>query len=417
MKKKIKNSCINEFDPSAIDEIIALKKILASIVSIKKTESLNIKDTLGRICAKDIKSKINIPTFRNSAMDGYAINIKDLKNNKYTLKESSVSLAGRPTSSKLLSGETIRVMTGAMIPNNCDAVVMKEMVEINHDKISFSKYIKKNQNIRFIGEDIKRLDKVIKKGQAIEFVHLGLLSSVGIKSIKVFIKPTISYFSTGDELISVNKKLKKGMIYDSNRYLLHGLLSKLPVKIKDMGVVKDNQSALIKKLTKCSAISDFIITTGGVSVGDADFIKDALEKIGKINFWKIAVKPGRPLAYGKINKVDFFGLPGNPVSTIVTFQLFVQPAIEKLINLPSYKNLILRAKTMEDISKKKGRVEYKRAYLSFNNDMLSVKISGLQGSNILTSLSKANCYIRLSSNVKTIKKNSFVDVIPFGTRL
>jgi molybdopterin molybdotransferase len=402
MHKNIKNSCVNDFDPSALDEITAVKQILKSIKTIKKIETINIMDSLGRIASKNIKSSINIPSFRNSAMDGYALNIKNLEKNKYSLKEQGISLAGQAYDKKLKDKETIRVMTGAVIPNNADAVIMKEMVDIEGDIILFPNFIQKNQNIRNIGEDIKKGDIVIKKGRQINYVDLGILSSLGIGKIDVFRKPIISFFSTGDELISINKKLKKGLIYDSNRYLLFGLLSELPVQIKDMGVVKDNEEILVKKLKQCAKVSDIIITTGGVSVGDADYIKSALKKVGKVNFWKIAIKPGRPLAYGKINNASFFGLPGNPVSAAVTFQIFIIPAIKKMFQMIASSKLTIKAQVKSALSKKKGRVEYKRGLLEQKDGVNTVNTTGLQGSNILSSLSKANCYIRLSSETEKI---------------
>ena len=417
MHKNIKNSCVNDFDPSALDEITAVKQILKSIKTIKKIETINIMDSLGRIASKNIKSSINIPSFRNSAMDGYALNIKNLEKNKYSLKEQGVSLAGQAYDKKLKDKETIRVMTGAVIPNNADAVIMKEMVDIEGDIILFPNFIQKNQNIRNIGEDIEKGDIVIKKGRQINYVDLGILSSLGIGKIDVFRKPIISFFSTGDELISINKKLKKGLIYDSNRYLLFGLLSELPVQIKDMGVVKDNEEILVKKLKQCAKVSDIIITTGGVSVGDADYIKSALKKVGKVNFWKIAIKPGRPLAYGKINNASFFGLPGNPVSAAVTFQIFIIPAIKKMFQMIASSKLTIKAQVKSALSKKKGRVEYKRGLLEQKDGVNTVNTTGLQGSNILSSLSKANCYIRLSSETEKIKKGDTVEVIPFNINL
>jgi len=417
MHKNIKNSCVNDFDPSALDEITAVKQILKSIKTIKKIETINIMDSLGRIASKNIKSSINIPSFRNSAMDGYALNIKNLEKNKYSLKEQGISLAGQAYDKKLKDKETIRVMTGAVIPNNADAVIMKEMVDIEGDIILFPNFIQKNQNIRNIGEDIKKGDIVIKKGRQINYVDLGILSSLGIGKIDVFRKPIISFFSTGDELISINKKLKKGLIYDSNRYLLFGLLSELPVQIKDMGVVKDNEEILVKKLKQCAKVSDIIITTGGVSVGDADYIKSALKKVGKVNFWKIAIKPGRPLAYGKINNASFFGLPGNPVSAAVTFQIFIIPAIKKMFQMIASSKLTIKAQVKSALSKKKGRIEYKRGLLEQKDGVNTVNTTGLQGSNILSSLSKANCYIRLSSETEKIKKGDTVEVIPFNINL
>ena len=417
MKKKLKNTCVNEFDPDALDEEKAVNFILDSIISKKNKERLPIRETLGRVVANNIKAKLNIPNFNNSAMDGYAVNIKLLKKNNYILQQKGISLAGQPYSKNLSANTTIKVMTGAVIPNNCDAVVMKEMVDIKNNNLYFPKILEKNQNIREIGEDIKKNDIVIKKGEVITHSHLGILSSLGIKEIDVMAKPIVSFFSTGDELVSIDTKLSKGMIYDSNRYILYGLLKKLPVIIKDMGVAKDNKKTLIKKLMSCSQKSDIIITTGGVSVGDADYIKDALNKLGNINFWKIAIKPGRPLAYGKINKSYFFGLPGNPVSAVVTFQLFVTLAIEKLVGVRENRYIKIEAITTNNLSKKRGRVEYKRGYFSQVNNENLVSVSGQQGSNILTSLSNANCYIRLDSNVSKVKKGDKVTVIPFDIKI
>ena len=417
MNKNTKNSCINDFDPSALDEVTAMKEILKSIAKIKKSESINIMDSLGRVSSKNIKSSINIPSFRNSAMDGFAVNIKNLGKNKYVLREQGISLAGQPYSKKLKDGETVRVMTGAVIPDNSDAVIMKEMTDKKNSMISFPNFMQKNQNIRNIGEDIKKGDIVIEKGRQINYVDLGILSSLGIAKIDVIKKPIVSFFSTGDELVSINKKLKKGLIYDSNRYLLFGLLSELPVQIKDMGVVKDDEKILIRKLQECSKKSDIVITTGGVSVGDADYIKSALKKVGKVNFWKIAIKPGRPLAYGKIDNASFFGLPGNPVSAAVTFQIFIIPAIRRMLQMTTFSKLILNAVVKSSLSKKKGRVEYKRGLLEQKDGGYIVNTTGLQGSNILSSLSKANCYIRLSSETDNINKGDVVEVIPFNINL
>ncbi len=413
MIKKLNNTCMNEFDPDALDEVDAVKNIINSIKSLTKQEILPISKSLGRIVSKNIHSTLDIPSFKNSAMDGYAVNIKILRKNKHILVQKGTSLAGKPYDKKLKGNETVKVMTGSVIPDNCDAVIMKEMVDIKEGNIYFPKNIKKNQNIRKIGEDVKKKSTIIKKGEVISHSHLGILSSCGIRKIAVTVKPIVSFFSTGDELMSIDKQLKKGMIYDSNRYILRGLLEMLPVIIKDMGVVEDNEKSLIKKLKVCSKNSDMIITTGGVSVGDADYIKTALAKLGKIDFWKIAIKPGRPLAYGKINKSYFFGLPGNPVSAVVTFQLFVRAGINKLIGIKERKTINIKAITNDDLSKKKGRVEYKRGYLIQRNNENFVRSSGLQGSNILSSLTKANCYIRLEANISKVKKGDEVTVLPF----
>lgn len=417
MKKTIKDSCTNEFDPNALEEIQAINKIISTIKPIKSSEKVRIKNALHRTVASPIRASINVPSFENSAMDGYAFNLNDLKSNKFKLTEIGVSYAGKPFSSNLRNGETVRVMTGALIPKNADAVIMNEMVSKQGKFINFPKNIKKNQNIRFIGEDIKKGQVIFKKGDKLNFSSLSILSSLGIEYVDVFCKPKISYFSSGDELVVTGKELEQGQIYDSNRYLLHGLLKDLPVVFSDLGIVKDKKANLIKKLQKASDISDIVITTGGVSVGDADFIKDALKEVGSVGFWKIAIKPGRPLAFGKINNSYFFGLPGNPVSAAVTFQLFVIPAINKILSQKRKKIILLKAISKNKLSKKLGRTEYKRAIISIVNDEMYVETTGLQGSNIMMSMLRANCYIRLSANISEIKQGDVVEVVPFGTEL
>ncbi len=417
MKEIIKDSCINEFDPNALEEMQAVNKIIRAIKPIKSSEIVNIKNALHRTISSSVRASINVPSFRNSAMDGYALNLSDLKTNKFKLSEAGVSFAGKPFKSSLGKGEAVRVMTGALIPKNADAVIMKEMVAKNGVYINFPKNIKKNQNIRFIGEDIKKGERVFKKGDELDFSGLSILSSLGIEHVEVFCRPKISYFSSGDELVTTGKKLQQGQIYDSNRYLLHGLLEDLPVVFSDLGIVKDKKLHLVRKLQRASEKSDIIITTGGVSVGDADYIKDALSEVGSVGFWKIAIKPGRPLAFGKINDSYFFGLPGNPVSAAVTFQLFVIPAINSLLSQKRKKVILMKAVSKNKLKKKLGRTEYKRAILSIINNKTYVETTGLQGSNIMMSMLKANCYIRLSADVSEVKEGDTVEVMPFSTKL
>ncbi len=408
----MKDSCFNEFDPSALSVEDALNEILSSITPKKSYEIVKIKDAYNRILARDIKARKDIPNYKNSAMDGYAVNINHTSK-EYVFKNIGESFAGHPFKGKVKPNEAIKVMTGALVPEGCNAVIMQEMVEEKNNLIFIKSRVAKNQNIRFPGEDIKKSDLVLRKGKEINEIDIGILASLGQSSVHVQTRPTIGYFSTGDELVSVGKSIKKSQVYDSNRYLLHGLLQKYPAKIKDYGVVKDNMSSIIRKLKIASNECDLLLTTGGVSVGDADFVKGALDKLGKINFWKIAVKPGRPLAYGKINKCLFFGLPGNPVSVVVTFNLFVSAAIKKITG-QSIKNLLsLSAKLESDIKKRKGRKEYKRGLLKTKNGKLFVKCLASQGSNILSSLLNANCYIELDENIDKIHKGSLVKIIPF----
>ena len=411
--KKMKDSCFNEFDPNAMSVEAALENILKSISSIKTSEYVDLKSAYGRILSKNIKSKINVPNYKNSAMDGYAVNVSDFNEKNKTYDCIGESFAGNPFLKPVKKNQAIKVMTGGMVPSGCNAVVMKELITQKGRIITTKSKIIKDQNIRFPGEDIKKNEIVLKAGKEIDEIDIGILASLGIDKVFVKKRPIIGFVSTGDELVSIKKPIKISQVYDSNRYLLHGLLKKYPVEIKDYGVVKDKIKSIEKKFLEASLNCDVLITTGGVSVGDADYVKEVLEKLGKVNFWKIAVKPGRPLAYGKIKKCIFFGLPGNPVSVVVTFNLFVNAALNKLMGKGQDHTLSLEAELLTSVKKRKGRKEYKRGVLISKKNKLYVRKSGLQGSNILSSVKDANCYIELGENMREVPKGAKVKVLPF----
>ena len=411
--KKMKDSCFNEFDPNAMSVEAALENILKSISSIKTSEYVDLKSAFGRILSKNIKSKINVPNYKNSAMDGYAVNVGDFNEKNKTYDCIGESFAGNPFLKPVKKNQAIKVMTGGMVPSGCNAVVMKELITQKGRIITTKSRIIKDQNIRFPGEDIKKNEIVLKAGKEIDEIDIGILASLGIDRVFVKKRPRIGFVSTGDELVSIKKTIKISQVYDSNRYLLHGLLKKYPVEIKDYGVVKDKIKSIEKKFVEASLNCDVLITTGGVSVGDADYVKEVLEKLGKVNFWKIAVKPGRPLAYGKIKKCIFFGLPGNPVSVVVTFNLFVSAALNKLMGKDQDHALSLEAELLTSVKKRKGRKEYKRGILLSKKNKLYVRKSGLQGSNILSSVKDANCYIELGENMREVPKGAKVKVLPF----
>ena len=411
--KKMKDSCFNEFDPNAMSVEAALENILKSISSIKTSEYVDLKSAYGRILSKNIKSKINVPNYKNSAMDGYAVNVSDFNEKNKTYNCIGESFAGNPFLKPVKKNQAIKVMTGGMVPSGCNAVVMKELITQKGRIITTKSKIIKDQNIRFPGEDIKKNEIVLKAGKEIDEIDIGILASLGIDRVSVKKRPIIGFVSTGDELVSIKKPIKISQVYDSNRYLLHGLLKKYPVEIKDYGVVKDKIKSIEKKFLEASLNCDVLITTGGVSVGDADYVKEVLEKLGKVNFWKIAVKPGRPLAYGKIKKCIFFGLPGNPVSVVVTFNLFVNAALNKLMGKGQDHTLSLEAELLTSVKKRKGRKEYKRGVLISKKNKLYVRKSGLQGSNILSSVKDANCYIELGENMREVPKGAKVKVLPF----
>jgi len=327
------------------------------------------------------------------------------------LKKIGSSLAGHTFEGAVAAGECVRIMTGAMIPAGCDSVVMQEHVKADEDNIEIGSGHKCGQNIRLVGEDIQKDAVVLARGQLIRPVEMGLLASLGFAEISVYRKLKIAIFSTGDELIQPGNKLSGGQIYDSNRYTLLGLLTELGVDIVDMGNIRDDKESIRAALLKASHSSDVIITSGGVSVGEADFIKALLDEVGEVVFWKLAMKPGRPLAYGKIGACHFFGLPGNPVAVMVTFLQFVRNALCVLMGQHPKPTFSFQAICTTPIRKAVGRTEYQRGILTQGDDGLwLVQTTGEQGSGILSSMSRANCFIVLPVEQSNVDKGSVVQV-------
>ena len=346
-------------------------------------------------------------------MDGFAISGTDLPPEGIAeLREIGTAYAGKTFDGKCSQKECVRIMTGAVIPDGTDTVIMQEQAEqLDNQIVRIGSDHRIGENVRQAGEDIKHGATVIQAGSKINSADLGLLASTGIGSLKVIRKPVVAFFSTGDELVSISEALEKGQIHDSNRYTLHGMLSQLEVDILDMGVIRDEHEAIRSALLSAAEKADLIITTGGVSVGEADYIKVVLEEIGKTEFWKIAIKPGRPLTLGSIGNSIFMGLPGNPVAVMVTFSLFVSRAIRKLAGAPSWEAPLLKARSLQDLRKKPGRHEYLRGIASKGEDnQWQVEKTGMQGSGILTSMSRANCFIVLPAENGGIKKGDLVDI-------
>jgi molybdopterin molybdotransferase len=404
---------MDDYDPNSITIEDALKKIKKLSKTINAFEYVNLIDSHNRILYESIKSKLEVPNFDNSAMDGYAVNFRYLKNNNRNLKVIGTSLAGKPFKGKIGKNQCVKIMTGAVLPKNCNVVIMKEEVEqVDSSIIIHSKNININQNIRFSGEDIKPNKVLLKKYEVINSSSMGLLASQGIHKVKVFKNPIISFFTSGDEVVPINKKLPKGKVYDSNRFTLKGMLSKNNIDIIDLGHANDNIKDIKKKFNDAIKKSDIVISTGGVSVGDADYIKDVVGSLGDINFWKVAVKPGRPLAFGKIKDTIFFGLPGNPVSVMITFLLFVLPSINALKGI--VQELKMNEAILEcDLKKRQGRAEFQRGILTSKKNKQFVTSVGEQGSGILSSMSKANCLIYLPIESGKVFKEDIVKVIKF----
>lgn len=417
MNDEIKNqpSCEDELSIGLLSVTEAQKKIIDSIKPIIESETILLREALGRVLSDDVHSKVDVPAHNNSAMDGYAINSSDFPfEGTSVLKVVGIAYAGKPFLGDIKQGESIRIMTGAVLPDACDSVIMQELVECNEDQLRIGTG-KKGQNARNAGEDLKQGGLVLSKGRLITAADLGLLGSVGLESVSVVRKLRVAFFSTGDELRSVGEDLELGQIYDSNRYTLFGMLQRLGLEIIDLGVVRDTREATIAAFQKGSEMADVLITTGGVSVGDADYVTETLDKLGQTSFWKIAMKPGRPLAFGNVGGAVFFGLPGNPVSVMVTFAQFVAPALFKLSGAPDQPlPFTFKARLEGTVRKRPGRMEFQRANLQQSTKgELIVSSVGKQGSGILRSMSESNCFIVLDVDETSVDNGEWVKVQPF----
>jgi len=388
----------------------ALETMLAAISPITDVEKITLSDALGSVLSTDITSPINVPPHDNSAMDGYAFAQASL------LKQTSLtlvgrSMAGQPYEGKCAEGECVRIMTGAKIPADCDTVEMQENCLAQDTEISFNEARNKGDHLRYAGEDIKVGQVVFVKGRRLSAIDIGVLASLGINELSVFRKLNVALIATGDELKALGEPLGNGDIFESNSYALAGMLKNLNVNVINFGVIVDDEVAIREAFIAADAQADAVISSGGVSVGDADYTKLVLEQIGEIAFWKIAMKPGKPFAFGKLPNSIFFGLPGNPVSAMVTADLLAMPALMKLQNCDGSKPLTLKAKSATDLRKSPGRMDFQRGVLAYDNSgALIVNSTGSQGSGILTSIASANCYIVLPAEQGRVKAGEIVNV-------
>jgi len=406
-------SCQDDYDPNSMPVNQARKYIREYLSPVSEKENITLHSALGRVLAEDIISESNVPNHDNSAMDGYAFNANDVaKTGGNRLHIIGTAFAGNAFEGVIAQGKCVRIMTGAVLPKGADTVIAQERVTISEESISFSETPKQGMNVRYAGEDLKIGQVVLGAGHVIKAADLGLLASLGVGQINVYRKLRVAFFSTGDELVSIGQVLKTGQVYDSNRYTLYGMLTRLGVEVIDMGVVGDNPEMLEQTLVNAAAAADVIITSGGVSVGAADFMKELLAKMGQVVFWKIAMKPGRPLAYGKVGQAHYFGLPGNPVAVMVTFYQFVREAMLYLMGQSSPTPLpLLNVSCTEEIRKLKGRTEFQRGILFTDDDGIwKVKPTGNQGSGILSSMSAANCFIVLHEDTGNLEAGATVQV-------
>jgi molybdopterin molybdotransferase len=400
-------SCMDDYDPNAMSVAQAQQFIQQFLSPVIETENIATMQALGRVLAADIISPSNVPNHNNSAMDGFAFKFSA---NLKTLNIIGTAFAGKAFTGVVNAGECVKIMTGAVIPQGADTVVMQERIAIKSDCITLLEVPVKGANVRLAGEDLKVGQTVLAKGHVLKPADLGLIASLGVGEVSVFRKLKVAFFSTGDELVGVGKTLETGQIYDSNRYTIFGMLSRLGAQISDLGVVPDKPDLLEKTLLKAAKENDVVITSGGVSVGEADFMKGLLAKHGQVLFWKINMKPGRPLAYGKVAESHYFGLPGNPVSAMVTFYQFVREALICLMGSHAKPLPMFKVECVEAIKKATGRTEFQRGILFESDGVWKVKPLPNQGSGVLSSMSAANCFIVLDETIGNCTAGAMVSV-------
>jgi len=411
--------CLSAYDPDALPVRDAQRIIREFVVPVRATEMVALRAALGRVLAADITSPIDVPSHDNSAMDGYALRGTDLPTDAPArLRVIGTAFAGRPFAGSPQPGECVRIMTGAVMPAGCDSVVPQEFVSSDGDTMTIAPAtIRPGDNRRLAGEDLKAGGAALRQGKIVRPADLGLLASLGVAEVPVQRRLRVAFFSTGDELRSIGQPLDEGCVYDSNRYTIYGMLQRLGCDLIDMGVVRDDPLALEQALRDACENADAIITSGGVSVGAADYTKQIMARLGDVTFWKIGMRPGRPLAFGRIHSngrsAFLFGLPGNPVAVMVSFYFFARDALLRMMGADAPLEL-MRARSAATIRKKPGRTEYQRGLLERGADgQPTVAITGAQGSGILRSMSEANCMVVLHDEQGTVQAGDMVDILLF----
>jgi len=407
---------MDDFDPTAMPVDVARSKMREAAPVVAARERVDLRRALGRVLASPVTSSMDVPAHTNSAMDGYALSGGDIPaGGTHTLRVLGTSLAGHPFTGTVSAGECVRVMTGAVMPAGTDTVIMQEYVQAGDGTIEIGTGARTGDHVRPAGEDIARGDVVLDAGTPLDPAALGLLASLGIPEVVVYRRLRVAFLSTGDELRSLGEPLGPGQVYDSNRYTLFGMLTHGGFDLVDMGVVPDDPATLRAALLEAAACADVVITSGGVSVGEADFVTAMLEEIGEVGFWKVAIKPGRPVAYGRIGDAVFVGLPGNPVSVMATFLQLVLPMLRHMSgSTVEPPGVFVQARSLGRLRKKAGRVEYQRGILARAEDGgYTVQATGAQGSALLTSMARANCFIVLAHEQGGVEAGETVTVQPF----
>ncbi|EOX3412060.1 bifunctional molybdopterin-guanine dinucleotide biosynthesis adaptor protein MobB/molybdopterin molybdotransferase MoeA [Vibrio cholerae] len=415
--KNSPTACCDTLSPAFLSVEQGREKILSLISPLAETESVAIQECYQRVLPREVHSPINVPAYRNSAMDGYALRSDDLERDSYSV--AAEVLAGSHYPKTVALGEAVKIMTGAPMPLGADTVVMREQATQNGGLVSFAgAKIKAGQNVRQAGEDLAQGQVVFSTGQRLLSPEMGMLASLGFAHADVFRSLKVAIFSTGDEVQAPGGDIEPNSIFDSNRFTLTGLLKQLGCQVIDLGIIEDDEAKMMQVLEQAAKQADMVITSGGVSVGDADFIKSALEKLGHIDFWRINMRPGRPLAFGQIAGKPFFGLPGNPVAVMVSFINFVEPALRKMQGEQGWQPLKVNAIALEDLRSRQGRTEFSRGVYAFNTQgQLTVRTTGKQGSGILRSMSEANCLIEIAPAIDTVKVGESVTIIPLQGRV
>jgi molybdopterin molybdotransferase len=406
-------SCMDGYDPEALPVEHARAAIRSFLSPVGANERVAVRASLGRVLGEDIVAGVNVPAHDNSAMDGWAVRGADVRPDaETTLRAVGSAFAGRAFDGVVARGECARVMTGAVMPAGTDTVVVQEVVRVEDGRVVIPPGQKPGQNRRLAGEDLALGHVVLRAGQPVRPAELGLLASLGLAEVAVRRKLRVAFFSTGDELASVGRALAEGEVSDSNRYTIWGMLARLGVDVIDMGVVRDDPAALERAFKQAAATADAIVSSGGVSVGEADFTRDLLAKLGEVLFWKIAMRPGRPMAFGRIEAAYFFGLPGNPVALMVTFYALVRDALLALAGrTDDYAPPVVRVPCASALRKKPGRTEFQRGVLTRAPDgHWTVRVTAGQGSGVLRSMSEANCFIVLEHERSDVNAGDLVSV-------
>lgn len=415
-------SCVSGYDPNALPVAQAQEFIARLVPRVQAVEKLALRSALGRVLARDIVSAIDVPAHDNSAMDGYALRGADLAPEAPTvLRVVGSGFAGQADVARAGTRECVRIMTGAVMPASLDTVVPQEFVQVDGERIHIpAGVVRSGDNRRLAGEDLGRGEVALAAGRVLRPADLGMLASLGQAEVPVRRRLRVAFFSTGDELRSIGEPLDAGCVYDSNRYTLWAMLQRLGVvELIDMGVVRDEPEALRAAFASAAREADAVITSGGVSVGEADHTKQVMAELGDVLFWRIAMRPGRPLAIGRIasdgHHAILFGLPGNPVAVMVTFYALVRDALLAMSGAAAQAMPLLRAECIDGIRKKPGRTEYQRAIVTRSGDggEWQVRVTGSQGSGILRSMSEANGLVVLHHAQGNVAAGERVDVLPF----